>query len=327
MGTLRQLMLGILSIGLFLCDAWQPASAPLMTKFSADVKPDQIPKYPRPELYRDILTSWASLNGLWQIDYNVTDLNDPPFGKNLDEEILVPYPVESPLSGLRKLTANYYIFYRKVFAASVFNCSTNGRTLLHFEAVDWNATVWIDGVKLGSHSGGYEPFSFDISHATPKDSNSTPIELIVGIFDPTDDAKLGDAPIGKQSIAAFHDKAKGNHYVPTSGIWQTVWLECVPNMYIQGITPVPTVNLSPSLSSSVSFEVKLSKQKKKKCLVSECVSPQKWGSAFNHQLYSLVISKFLFKHYNSNSFRTDTPMGAKLTPSLYIFRQPDQSFR
>ena len=85
-----------------LASAWAPVDAPLRTRWSADVHPDQSPAYPRPELVRE---KWGHLNGLWQIDYNVTDLSDPPFGRNLTEEILVPYPLESPLSGIRRSPA------------------------------------------------------------------------------------------------------------------------------------------------------------------------------------------------------------------------------
>ena len=132
--------------------AWAPVDAPLKTRWSADVHPDQAPLYPRPELARE---QWGHLNGLWQIDYAVADLSDPPFGRNLTEEILVPYPLESPLSGIRKSPVHGYMFYRRIIGAATFDCAGGDtRTLLHFEAVDWNTTVWVDGRLLPDNGGG-----------------------------------------------------------------------------------------------------------------------------------------------------------------------------
>ena len=112
--------------------------------------------------------AWASLNGLWSIDYSVQDLNSPPFGKTLPEQILVPYPIESSLSGIRKQAPNSSMFYKRLFAEGLVpGCNTadgSRRTLLHFEAVDYNTTLWINGHQVGSsHIGGYDPFSFDIT--------------------------------------------------------------------------------------------------------------------------------------------------------------------
>jgi len=217
--------------------AWQPAPSPLVTRWASDVHPDQATPYPRPELTRGE-GSWRSLNGLWEVDYSVADLSEPPFGKTLGQQILVPYPIESPLSGIRNLTAHGYLFYRLVVNKSQGCTASAARTLLHFEAVDWRATVWADGSLLGTHEGGYTPFSFSLTEAFAANRN---VELVVGVFDPTDSAAEG-IPVGKQNLAAFHDQAPGNRYVPTSGIWQTVWLECVGDDFMT-VTPVPSVEL------------------------------------------------------------------------------------
>ncbi|XP_065175421.1 beta-galactosidase-like [Sycon ciliatum] len=226
---------------------WKPAAAPLLTKWAAEVTPDQQAEYPRPTMVRGE-SSWASLNGLWQFVSNVSDLNTPPFGKTLGEELLVPYPIESPLSGIRRTTDKDYMWMRRTFTSS---CA-NQRTLLHFEAVDWNSTVYVDGRMLGWHAGGYDAFSFDITDILAK-SKESPHELLVGVFDPT-----GPWPIGKQSRGAVTHPG-GIRYTCTSGIWQTVWLECVPDVFISDIFNQPsfaeksvsvTVNVSGALLGS-----------------------------------------------------------------------------
>ena len=107
-----------------------------MTRWSKDVSPDQTTEYPRPELSRP---AWTSLNGLWEFEASIASLDNPPFGRTLSGQILVPYPIESPLSGIRNLTAHGYSFYRRVIEPSAIGCTE--RTMLHFEAVDWQAHV------------------------------------------------------------------------------------------------------------------------------------------------------------------------------------------
>ena len=210
--------------------AWQPAAAPLMTKFSKDVHPDQVPPHPRPTMVRP---SWQHLNGLWQINHTISDLTSPPFGKDLPYEILVPYPVESPLSGIRNLTTNNFLWQRRLFATPP-NCNLSSeRVLLHFEAVDWNATVYLNKKMLGTHAGGYDAFHFDATDAMKASSSH---ELLVGVYDPT-----GDEPHGKQSRGAFSHPG-GIFYTCTSGIWQTVWMECVPPTHIVDIFNNPDLD-------------------------------------------------------------------------------------
>src|SRR5262249_37514282 len=137
---------------------WKPATGPLMTKWAKDVSPYRaLPEYPRPQMVRK---NWQSLNGLWQFSFAKED--DPvPTGKDLSEQILVPYPVESVLSGVMKHGDR--LWYRRTFT---FPKEWFGqRILLHFDAVDWEATVYVNGTKLGTHRGGYDAFSFDITDA------------------------------------------------------------------------------------------------------------------------------------------------------------------
>jgi hypothetical protein len=196
---------------------WKPADGPLMTKWSKDVKADNpLPEYPRPQLVR---SEWQNLNGLWQLSFGkVGDVE--PVGKTLDQQILVPFPVESALSGVMK--HNDRLWYRRMFG--VPQEWSGRRVLLHFGAVDWEATVWVNGQELGTHQGGYDGFSFDITDALKPGPDN---ELIVKVFDPTD---AGTQPRGKQV-----NKPGGIYYTPTTGIWQTVWLEPVAATHITSL--------------------------------------------------------------------------------------------
>src|SRR5713226_8725592 len=155
---------------------WRPAQGPLATKWAKDVSPDKVlPEYPRPQMARK---DWQNLNGLWQLAF-AKEGEEPPVGKNLSEQILVPFPVESALSGVMKHSDR--LWYRRTL--TVPKKWAGQRTLLHFGAVDWEATVWVNGKHLGGHRGGYDPFTFDITDALKEKGDQ---ELIVGVFDPTD---------------------------------------------------------------------------------------------------------------------------------------------
>jgi hypothetical protein len=196
---------------------WKPADAPLMTRWAKDVSPTKVhPEYPRPQMVRE---KWQNLNGLWQFaEAKAGDA--PPVGKPLDGRILVPFPVESALSGVGKRMER--LWYRHTFTIPA---DWKGqRTLLHFGAVDWEAKVWVDGKELGEHRGGYDHFSFDITDALKGNGEH---ELIVGVFDPTD---AGYQPRGKQVR-----KPEGIWYTPSTGIWQTVWMEPVAKNHIERI--------------------------------------------------------------------------------------------
>jgi hypothetical protein len=205
---------------------WKPADGPLMTRWAKDVKPDNVlPEYPRPQLRR---AAWMNLNGVWQLAF-AKEGEDAPVGKDLPERILVPFPVESALSGVMKPAER--LWYRRTFAVPTDKDWKDKRVLLHFGAVDWEATVWLNGKKLGDHRGGYDGFTFDVTDALKKDGDQ---ELIVGVYDPTD---AGTQPRGKQV-----NKPEGIYYTPTTGIWQTVWLEPVPKASIESLTIVPDVD-------------------------------------------------------------------------------------
>jgi hypothetical protein len=202
---------------------WRPATGPLMTRWAKDVRADRaLPEYPRPQLRRD---KWQNLNGLWQLAF-AKEGEDAPLGKDLPEQILVPFPVESALSGVMKRAER--LWYRRLF--TVPKDWAGQHVLLHFGAVDWQAVVWVNGKKLGEHKGGYDGFSLDVTDAL-KDGGEQ--EIVVGVWDPTSSSTQ---PRGKQV-----NNPSGIYYTPTSGIWQTVWLEPVPAAHIEGVKIVPDV--------------------------------------------------------------------------------------
>ena len=208
---------------------WKPVAGNLMTRWAKDVTSDQpLPEYPRPQMER---TKWTNLNGLW--DYAITELDAPQPG-NFDGKILVPYPIESALSGVKKpLTSKERLWYRRTFAVSPLGGGQ--RLLLHFGAVDWSAIVFVNGKKVGEHKGGYDAFTCDITDVTEGGNN----ELIVSVFDETG----GMQPKGKQDLSAIA-KPDSIWYTPCSGIWQTVWMETVPGNYIESLHLVPDVDNS-----------------------------------------------------------------------------------
>jgi hypothetical protein len=194
------------------------------TRWDALVSPSNaLPEYPRPQLVR---SGWQNLNGLWQ--YAITEQGASAPTK-YDGQILVPYPIESALSGVQKrLQPSQWLWYQRTL--SVPSGASSGRTLLHFGAVDWQATVYLNGQKVGSHQDGYENFSLDITDALKAGDNS----LVVQVYDPTD---AGINPHGKQTL-----QPQGIMYTPSSGIWQTVWLESVPRTYIDHLVLTPDVD-------------------------------------------------------------------------------------
>ena len=152
---------------------WQPAQAPLTTPWTAQVTADNAwPEHPRPMMTRDE-QSWQSLNGLWEIDYEATPdaLDRPAPRATLPHQILVPFPLESALGGLRVQAPNYTTIYRRVFPSVLPQCGAGSRRLLHFEKVDWNTTVWVNGEKVCNHTGGYDPFTCPLpATASPTDA-------------------------------------------------------------------------------------------------------------------------------------------------------------
>ena len=204
---------------------WKPADGPLMTRWAKEVGPDNaLPEYPRPQLVRE---KWQNLNGLWDYAIRPKDTKgDAPY----DGKILVPFPVESALSGvMQRVGKDNYLSYHRTFTLPADWQGQN--VLLHFGAVDWRATVDVNGKEVGTHEGGYDPFSFDITDAIKPGGEQT---LIVNVWDPTD---AGTQPRGKQV-----NNPGGIFYTPVTGIWQTVWIEPVPQAYIRGLTIVPDLS-------------------------------------------------------------------------------------
>jgi hypothetical protein len=203
---------------------WQPAEGPLTTPWTKGVTPHNVwPEYPRPQMVRG---NWENLNGLW--DYAIVG-KDAPKPTDWDGEILVPFCAESVLSGVRKaVLPDQSLWYHTTFKAP--KTKKNDRLLLHFGAVDWQTTVWVNGTQFGTHVGGYDPFSYDITDAIKDGQN----ELVVKVWDPTD---TGSQPKGKQVL-----HPGGIMYTAVTGIWQTVWLEAVPAAYIQSLKITPDID-------------------------------------------------------------------------------------
>lgn len=205
--------------------SWKPAPVNLRTTWGEKVTPDNAwREYPRPQFVRQ---RWANLNGLW--DYAITP-RTAPIPSNFDGRILVPFAVESSLSGVGKpLLPEQRLWERRTFEVP---SEWNGqRVLLHFGAVDYECAVWINGGLAGMHAGGFDPFTFDITPFLRSGSNN----LLVGVTDPTD---TGEQPRGKQSL-----HPEGIWYTPVSGIWQTVWLEPVPTgLYLAELRLTPDVD-------------------------------------------------------------------------------------
>lgn len=203
---------------------WQPAGDKIKTQWAETLKTDNVlSEYPRPIMTR---ADWKNLNGLWE--YSIEEFGNPK-PKKFEGDILVPFAVESSLSGVMKeVGASKELWYQTNFAIPKNWKEKN--ILLHFGAVDWKADIWINDIKVGSHKGGYAPFSFDITPYLSKFSNN----LTVKVWDPSSD---GEQPRGKQ-IKNPH----GIWYTPVTGIWQTVWLEPVNSKSIHNIKTTPNVD-------------------------------------------------------------------------------------
>jgi hypothetical protein len=206
--------------------AWQPATGPLQTRWTKLVSPQNAhPEYPRPQLVRK---EWLNLNGVWGFEITSSGAQPTVF----PNEILVPFPVESALSGVMKpVTENDRLWYRRTF--DIPRSWIGRRVLLHFGAVDFETTVFVNGKNVGKHKGGYDGFSFDISDTLALGGQN---ELVVSVSDPTDS---GTQPRGKQVR-----KPNGIWYTSTSGIWQTVWLEPVSAAHIASLAITPDVDNS-----------------------------------------------------------------------------------
>jgi len=204
---------------------WKPADGPLLTRWAKEISPDNVhPEYPRPQMVRD---AWASLNGLW--DYAIVPKDQDQPGQ-FEGRILVPFAAESALSGVMKpVGPEKRLWYRHTFRVPA--AWSGKRVLLHFEGVDWETIVSVNGRQVGTHRGGYDPFTFDVTKALNKSGDQ---ELVVSVWDPVDQ---GTQPRGKQVL-----EPHGIWYTSVTGIWRTVWLEAVPGASIAALAMVPDVD-------------------------------------------------------------------------------------
>ena len=223
-------------LALALCSStfaqWKPAGDKIKTSWGEQLDPKNVlPEYPRPIMERN---DWKNLNGLWK--YAITPKGTPAPAA-YQGDILVPFAVESSLSGVGKMiNEKEELWYQRTF--DVPSAWRGKQILLHFGAVDWKAEVWVNDVKVGEHTGGFTPFYFDITSVLNKGNN----DLVVKVWDPSD---RGEQPRGKQ-IANPH----GIWYTPVTGIWQTVWLEPVATQYITNLKTTPDID-----NNSVKVEV------------------------------------------------------------------------
>jgi beta-galactosidase/beta-glucuronidase len=199
-------------------------AGPIVTKWGKAVTPANAWRsYPRPQMVRE---AWQNLNGLW--DYAIVKA-DQPRPTRMDGKILVPFAVESKLSGVqRKVLPDDRIWYRRSFAVPA--AWSDMRTLLHFGAVDFETSVFVNGALVGSHKGGSDPFAFDVTSYLKPGNN----ELVVQVADPS---SAGSQPRGKQTL-----DPRGIWYTAVSGIWQTVWLEPVPDLHIREVRTTPDID-------------------------------------------------------------------------------------
>jgi len=216
----RCVVIFLLSFFAFYCFAqkWNPAGDKIKTPWADEVDASNpLPEYPRPGLVRK---DWQNLNGLW--DYAILP-GGSAIPTTFDGKILVPFAVESSLSGVQKFVGETNeLWYSREFVVPA--SWKDKKVLLNFGAVDWKADVWINDIQIGTHKGGYTPFSFDI---TPYLHSGKPQKVVVRVWDPTD---RGFQPHGKQV-----SRPGGIWYTAVTGIWQTVWIEPVNENHILSI--------------------------------------------------------------------------------------------
>mgnify|MGYP001526186135 CR=1 FL=1 len=204
---------------------WKPVGDKIKTPWSEQVNPANVlPEYPRPQLERG---DWQNLNGEWE--YAIKPVGDVE-PATFDGKILVPFAVESSLSGVQKeVGENSELWYKRTF--SVPSAWKNKDIMLNFGAVDWKADVFVNDILIGSHKGGFTPFSFNI---TPYLTGKNNQKLVVRVWDPSD---KGYQPRGKQT-----SRPEGIWYTPVTGIWQTVWLEPVAAAHVTSVKSISNID-------------------------------------------------------------------------------------
>ena len=205
---------------------WHIAGNKITTAWASKVDPaNPLPDYPRPQMVR---SNWMNMNGLWQ--YSILPKSQETEPASFQGKILVPFAVESALSGVGKTVGkDSVLWYERSFTLP--GNFKNNKVLLQFGAVDWRCNVYVNGKSIGIHEGGYDPFSFDITTAINKKGTQ---HIAIRVWDPTDE---GPQPRGKQE-----KRPNGIWYTPVTGIWQTVWLEAVPNTYIASTKQTPDID-------------------------------------------------------------------------------------
>lgn len=256
---------------------YQPVEGKIMTEWATQVTPENVhQEYPRPQMTRE---NWVNLNGLW--DYAIK-----PKGQavptSFDGEILVPFAVESALSGVGKTVGkDNELWYSTTFTTP--KKSSKDKVLLHFGASDWETEVFVNGQSIGIHKGGYDPFDFDITEQLKSGKSQN---LQVRVWDPSDE---GPQPRGKQI------KNPGSiWYTPVTGIWQTVWLETVPMAYISGLRNTSDISknqilVTPEVAGTVEGQhVKVSAWKDGMMLAEQTVKPSETAKLIikNPELWS-----------------------------------------
>jgi len=253
-------------------------------------------EYPRPQLVRE---NWMNLNGTWEFTFDDADqgmaenwfFND----KKFEDEIEVPFVYQTPMSGIDNQENHEIIWYKKTF--EIPEKITQEKILLHFGAVDYEAKIFINGSFAGKHVGGHTPFTIDITpYLRDKDSNQ---ELIVRVFDPRYDERI---PRGKQT---WEEEPHSIWYTNTTGIWQTVWLEGVPETYIDSVYFTPNID-----DGSVKLTTDLNNPKEKQYLVyeikfkDELVSSGKWNihSPFNELTIQLNQQNIYRSSFHDNGW-------------------------
>lgn len=222
---MKQLFILLFAASVANAQEWKPVPGKISTPWAEQLNTEKVlAEYPRPQFVR---SSWKNLNGLWNYALTPRDATAPAAWQG---KVLVPFAIESSLSGVGKTVGkDQLLWYRQSFELPA---DAKGRkTLLHFGAVDWQADVYVNGQLAGSHRGGFDPFSFDI---TPHLKKGKKQELTVKVWDPTDE---GPQPRGKQVR-----KPEGIWYTPVTGIWQTVWLETVPGTYLSAVKQTPDID-------------------------------------------------------------------------------------
>lgn len=219
-------------------NSWKIVPGRITTSWADSVNPSNVlSEYPRPQLERK---DWINLNGLWQ--YSILPNSDNDIPANFQGNILVPFAIESSLSGVGKSVGkDSILWYQRTIEVPAKR--KGKKVLLHFGAIDWRSDVYVNGQEVGRHEGGYDPFTFDITGFLNKGSKQ---QLSIRVWDPTDD---GPQPRGKQVV-----HPEGIWYTSVTGIWQTVWMEIVPETYILSTRQTPDVDKQTiTVSASVKY--------------------------------------------------------------------------